>query len=79
MIDHLDTDFFHDYGQATWTDLTRIGECRRAIQEYTNQLSRMRERNANTMDIVQVKIALQGAQWQLKQLQSKFQLCPNTF
>ncbi len=71
--------FFHDYGQATWTDLARIGECRRAVHEYTETLRRLRAGNANPMDIIIEKIAIQGAHWQLEQLESKFRIHPNHF
>ena len=69
----------HCYGSATWTDMARIRECRYLIVETQKRVNALAERGANPMEIVQERITLQGAKWELRQLESKFELRPCYF
>ena len=69
----------HDYGPATWTDLMRIREYRERISNSKRLLRILLEDSANPIEIVQERMALKGAEWELRQLQSKFELKPFYF
>ena len=69
----------YDYGPATWTDLMQIREYRERIVDSKRHLSVLSMSGANPIDVIQERITLQGAQWRLHQLESRFELKSDDF
>ena len=67
-----------DYGPATWTDLARIQECRQRIKASRKRLAQLGS-GGDPIEMVQERLTLRNAEWELRRLQENFELKPDYF